>query len=52
MFFLSPSIGRSAAHSHILTELFTYVGVGGLLVGGFLLVANLFLGFFRQNTDA
>lgn len=52
MFFLSPSIGRGAAHDHLLTELFTYIGVGGLLIGSFLLVANLFLGFFKQNTDA
>jgi hypothetical protein len=52
MFFLSPSIGRGAAHEHLLTKLFTFVGVGGLLVGSFILVANLFFGSFReQNYD-
>jgi len=52
MFYLSPSIGRGAAHEHLLTKLFTFVGVGGLLVGSFILVANLFFGTFReQNYD-
>ena len=49
MFFLAPSIGRGAAHDHILTELFTFVGVGGLLIGSFILVANLFLGLFKEQ---
>ena len=31
MFVLAPSIGRSAAHHHIVTEMFTYIGVGALL---------------------
>ncbi len=44
MFLLAPSIGRSAAHSHIITELFTYIGVGGLSVGFLILFGNLFLG--------
>lgn len=44
MFLLAPSIGRSAAHSHIITELFTYIGVGGLSVGFLILLGNLFLG--------
>ena len=48
MFLLAPSIGRDAAHEHILTMLFTVVGVGGLLLGSFLLLANLFLGRFRD----
>jgi hypothetical protein len=52
MFFLSPSIGRGAAHEHILTKLFTFVGVAGLLVGSFILLANLFLGFFRGQGEA
>lgn len=50
MFFLAPSIGRGAAHDHILTELFTFSGVGGLLAGSFILVANLFFGFFKEQT--
>ncbi len=48
MFYLAPSIGRGAAHEHILTRLFTFIGVGGLLVGSFFLVANLFFGVFRN----
>ena len=48
MFLLSPAIGRSAAHEHVLTQLFTYVGVGGLLLGSFFLVANLYLGLFKE----
>lgn len=43
MYLLAPSIGRGAAHSHILTELFTMVGVGGLLVGIMVLIAGLFV---------
>ncbi len=50
MFFLAPSMGRGAAHDHIVTELFTYVGVGGILLGSFLLLGNLFLGLFK-GTD-
>jgi hypothetical protein len=50
MFFLAPSIGRGAAHDHILTELFTFAGVGGLLAGSFILAANLFLGLFKEQT--
>ena len=49
MFFLAPSIGRGAAHEHILTKLFTFVGVGGILLGSFFLLANLFLGFFKDQ---
>ena len=49
MFFLAPSIGRAAAHEHILTKLFTFVGVGGILLGSFFLLANLFLGFFKDQ---
>lgn len=49
MFFLAPSIGRGAAHEHILTKLFTFVGVGGILLGSFFLLANLFLGLFKDQ---
>lgn len=52
MFLLAPSLGRSAAHEHILTELFTFVGVGGLCLGCLLLVANLYLGFFSKQGEA
>ena len=49
MFILAPSLGRGPAHEHILTELFAFSGVGGLLVGMFFLCANLFLGLFREE---
>lgn len=49
MFYLAPTIGRAAAHEHFLTKLFTLVGIGGLLLGSFLLLANLFLGLFRDR---
>jgi len=49
MFILAPSLGRGAAHHHIITELFTYIGVGGLLLGIAMLCANLFLGMFQST---
>ena len=48
MFILAPSIGRDAAHSHIITESFTYIGIGGLLLGIGILCANLFLNMFEE----
>lgn len=48
MFLLSPSIGRSAAHNHLITESFTYIGVGGLLLGCFILIGNLFFNLFKN----
>ena len=51
MFFLAPSIGRDPAHEHILTELLTYLGVGGILLGSFFLLANLFLGLFKDRAQ-
>lgn len=50
MFYLAPSIGRSAAHDHLLTEMFTLLGVAGLLLGSLLLVANLFFGAFADKS--
>jgi hypothetical protein len=47
MFILSPSIGRNDAHHHVITEMFTYVGIGGLLLGLMILLGNLFLGLFK-----
>ncbi len=49
MFLLAPSLGRGPAHSHILTETFASLGVGGLLLGCFLVLSNLFLGLFRDD---
>jgi len=50
MFLLAPSIGRGAAHAHILTEIFAYTGVGGLLLGLLFLCANIFLGLLREDS--
>jgi hypothetical protein len=52
MFWVAPSIGRGPAHDYFLTELFTYIGVGGLLLGALILLANLFLGFFQEDIGA
>jgi hypothetical protein len=52
MFMLAPSMGRSSAHHYYLTELFTYIGVGGLLLGMLFLIANLFLGLFQEQAGA
>ena len=52
MFLLAPSIGRNSAHDHILTNIFAYVGVGGLLSGIFLLVANLFFGCCCEENNS
>lgn len=49
MFIVAPSIGRGAAHAHPVTELLTYTGVGGLLLGIAILLANLFLGLFSER---
>jgi len=49
IFLLAPSIGRDAAHEHPLTELLVIVGVGGLLLGLVILLANLFLGLFSET---
>ena len=49
LFILAPDMGRAAAHEYILTKLCTFVGVGGLLAGLFILLANLFLGLFRDE---
>ena len=49
MFLVAPSIGRGPAHHYFLTEIFTYIGVGGLLLGALILLANIFLGLFRED---
>lgn len=51
MFLLAPSLGRGAAHSHFLTELFTYIGVVGFVAGIGILMMNLFLGMFNEEVD-
>jgi hypothetical protein len=49
MYLLAPSIGRSAAHSHPITVSFTYIGVGGLLLGFVFLVGNLYFGLLGND---
>jgi hypothetical protein len=49
MYLLAPSIGRGAAHSHLTTEMFTYIGVGGLVLGMLMLIASLFLGMLNET---
>ncbi|MCX7195229.1 MAG: hypothetical protein NTV37_04910 [Proteobacteria bacterium] len=51
MFIVAPSIGTVAAHTHPVTELLTYIGVGGLLFGIAILLANLFLGLFSERNN-
>ena len=51
MFFLAPALGRDPAHEHILTKLFVFIGVGGILAGSFFLIVNLFLGFFENGAN-
>ena len=48
MYLLAPSIGRGAAHAHLLTESFTFIGIGGLVAGFLMIVGNLFLGLFSR----
>ena len=50
MFLYAPGLGTQAAHSHVLTELLAYMGVGGLLLGLAILLANLFLGLGRASS--
>ena len=52
MFILAPSIGRTAAHHHIVTEIFTYIGVGSLLLGIAILSANLFFDMFQEESTS
>lgn len=51
MFIVAPTLGTDAAHTHPVTELLTYIGVGGLLLGAAILFANLFLGLFSERND-
>lgn len=48
MYLVAPLIGRDPAHHHVVTETFTYVGVGGLGAGMLILFSNLFLRAFAR----
>lgn len=49
MFLLAPTIGRDAAHEHVLTETLTYIGVGALVAGLAVLLLNLFFNLFEDR---
>ena len=49
MYTLAPTMGRGPAHDHILTEIFTYLGVGGLLLGFLMIVGSIFFGLFKYR---
>jgi hypothetical protein len=49
IFILAPNIGRDAARAHPVTELLTYLGTGGLLLGIAILLANIFLGLLGEK---
>jgi len=51
MFIKAPTIGRDAAHHHVITELLVTIGTGGLLLGIATLMANLFLGLLADDAD-
>ena len=47
-FYLSPSMGREAAHHAPVTEIFVYIGVGGLLGGLTILVLHLLFDMWKE----
>ncbi|MBF0131904.1 MAG: hypothetical protein HQL75_04880 [Magnetococcales bacterium] len=51
MFLLAPSMGREAAHHALITELFTRVGVGALLLGMVLLGVHLVTGVLGDTSE-
>jgi hypothetical protein len=51
MFVFSPSMGRDGAHHYIVTEIFTYIGVGCLLLGLAILFANLVFGYNKTPEE-
>lgn len=48
MFLMAPSIGRDAAHHHLLTKMLTYSGNGALLLGIALLFAHIVANSFAE----
>lgn len=52
MFLVAPNIGRDAAHAHPVSELLTYTGTGGLVLGMAILLANLFFGFLSERSNS
>lgn len=49
MFYLAPTIGRDAAHSHILTESIVYISTGAFLIGLFMIFASIFFDMFNEE---
>ncbi|MFT5720769.1 MAG: hypothetical protein ACI9W6_001069 [Motiliproteus sp.] len=52
MFLLSPSMGRHGAHSSFLTEFWVYLGVGSVLAGMAMLIANLAFNYGSEAGEA
>ncbi len=51
MYQLAPSMGRHAAHESLPVVAFTYIGVGGLMLGLLLLIGHLLLGLFSVKSE-
>ena len=49
MFYLAPTVGRDAAHSHILTESIVYISTGAFLIGLFMIFASIFFDMFNEE---
>ena len=52
MFLLSPSMGRGAAHYALITELFVYVSIGGLLSGMGIFMASVCFGLCEESCSS
>jgi hypothetical protein len=48
-FYLSPSLGRRAAHEHWITLTLVYVAIPSLVAGMAIMPANLYFGFVRSH---
>ncbi len=48
-FYLAPSLGRSAAHEHWITQALVYVSVPCLAAGILIVTANLYFGFAQSR---
>ena len=51
MFLLSPSMGRTAAHSHWITEAFTYISLLGILFGLAILISHIYFNTFHEDDE-
>ena len=49
MYLMAPAIGRDPAHHHLLTKIFIYIGIGGLLSGMVILMLHIFARQFTKT---